>query len=359
MSELQKYGWQNAFADAFKPYQGAGFEAGRVSVENRGQYLVLTKHGEYSAEVAGKLLYSVDSPSELPKVGDWVVLSLFEGEAKAIIHDVLPRKSKFSRKVAGKKVEEQIVATNIDYIFVVQSVDQNFNLPRLERYLVMVREGGAQPIIVLNKIDLDHNSAEKARQVDKIAGNVPVIQTSTVTNEGVDALEAHLEPGKTYAFVGSSGVGKSALINSLVGADVQQTKEVRAGDSKGKHTTTRRELLTLPNGSLLIDTPGMREVQLWHSDKGLDDTFAEIMELADNCHFADCTHRHEKGCAVLAAVELGQVSPKRYKSYLKLLKEAEYLEERGEQQSFLASKRKEKELHRAMKRYRKKDYLKQ
>ena len=358
MNELEKYGWQTTFADAFERYQEAGFSTGRISVENREQYFVLTPTGEYAAAVTGKLLYMVDSPSDLPKVGDWVVISLFEKERKAIIHDILPRQTKFSRKVANKKVEEQIIATNIDYIFVVQSLDNNFNLNRLERYLVMIREGGAEPVVVLNKIDLCADPEEKCRQVSALAGDVTILPTSATTEEGLAALRAHLRPGLTYALVGSSGVGKSSLINRLVGAEILKTGEVREKDAKGSHTTTRRELIVLPNGALLIDTPGMREMQLWDATQGVDDTFSEILQLAANCKFPDCTHTKEKGCAVLQAVETGELSQDRYENYVKLAKEMAYLDRKRDQKSFLASKRKEKEFHRARKRYLQTQYPK-
>lgn len=358
MNNLDQYGWQPDFAEAFKPYQEAGFAAGRVAVEHRERYTVLTAAGEYDAEVTGKLLYMTDSPSDLPKVGDWAVLSLFDGERKGIIHAVLPRRTKFSRKVAGKKVQEQVIAANIDTLFLVQSLNDNFNLRRLERYLVMVRDGGIEPVIVLNKIDLQPDLDQKKELVSTIAHDNTIVLTSATTGQGVDDLHGMLQPGLTYAFVGSSGVGKSTLINSLAGAEIMKTGAVRAVDAKGRHTTSHRELIVLPTGALLIDTPGMREMQLWSADQGLDDTFAEIVELAAGCHFPDCSHTQEKGCAVLAAVENGQLSQERYDNFVKLNKEMAYLDRKQDQKSALASKRKNKKIHKAMKKFRKNEYNK-
>lgn len=355
---LEKYGWQPEWAEAFAPYAGSGFTAGRVAVEHRERYFVLTADGECDAEVTGKLLYMTDNPSDLPKVGDWVVLSMFEGEQKGIIHDVLPRRTKFSRKVAGKKMQEQVIATNIDTTFLVQGLDDNFNLRRLERYLVMVREGGIEPVVVLNKADLCPDPEQKQQQVGVIAPDVAVFLTSATSGQGIAALRSRLLPGSTYAFVGSSGVGKSTLINSLAEAEIMKTGSVREVDAKGRHTTTHRELIALPNGSLLIDTPGMREMQLWSSDQALDDAFAEIVQLATECHFPDCSHTHEKGCAVLAAVENGELSAERYDNFVKLGKEMAYLESKNDKHSASANKRKYKGINKAMRKFRKNEYPK-
>ena len=358
MKDLEQYGWSATFEEDFSSYRQAGFSAGRISVENREQYLVLTAEGEVSAAVTGKLLYTVDAPSDLPKVGDWVVITLYEPEQKAVIHAVLPRQSRLSRKTANRKSEEQIIVANIDMIFVVQSLDHNFNLSRLERYLVQVRDGGAQPVIILNKADLCPEPAEKIGQVRAIAPDATILSTSAKTEDGVAAVQAFLRPGLTYAFVGSSGVGKSTLINRLIGANTLKTAAVREKDSKGGHTTTRRELIPLDNGAILIDTPGMRELALWDSGEGLDDTFADILQLAQQCRFADCRHISETGCAVREAVEQGALSAERYKNYTKLLRETAYLDSKRDERSFLDSKRKDKELHRAIKNYRKTPYAK-
>ncbi|MCG3207018.1 MAG: putative ribosome biogenesis GTPase RsgA [Anaerolineae bacterium] len=350
---LEKLGWNPHFAREFEPHRQAGLAAARVTVEQRGQYVVLTGAGEFYAEVTGRLLFNADSPADLPKVGDWVAVSLFEGEQKAIIHHVLPRQSRFSRQVAGGKVEEQVMAANIDAIFVVQSADYNFNLRRLERYLLLVHEGGARPLILLNKIDLCPDLPAKQAQVAAVAPGVPLVAVSAATGEGLAELRNLLRPGETYALVGSSGVGKSTLLNQLAGAELLKTGAVREGDSKGRHTTTHRELVVLPNGALLIDSPGMRELQLWSTADGLEDAFAEITALAVDCRFPDCTHTREKGCAVLAALAAGKLDRERYDSYLKLNRETDYLERKQNQKAYLDARRNEKKLGRAMKNYHK------
>lgn len=350
---LQDLGWNNHFDREFEPHRQAGLAAARVTVEQRGQYVVLTGAGEFSAEVTGKLLFYADSPADLPKVGDWVAVSLFTGEQKAIIHHVLPRQTRFSRQMAGSKIEEQVVAANIDAIFVVQSADHNFNLRRLERYLLLVHQGGAQPIILLNKIDLCADLPAKQAQMAAVAPDTPVITVSAATGAGLAALRDALRPGETYALVGSSGVGKSTLLNQLAGAELLKTAAVRENDSRGRHTTTHRELVVLPNGALLIDSPGMREVQLWASTDGLEDAFAEITALAAGCRFPDCTHTSEIGCAVLAALDSGQLDRERYDSYLKLNRETEYLERKQNQKAHLDARRNEKKMGRAIKNYHK------
>ncbi|NIR52709.1 ribosome small subunit-dependent GTPase A [candidate division KSB1 bacterium] len=350
MTDLKAFGWSPFFETEFQPFQEAGFEAGRVTIENRNRYMVVTQNGEFPAEPTGKLLFSADTSADLPKVGDWVVLSLFKDEGKAIIHNILPRRTKFSRNVAGKKTDEQIVATNIDVVFVVQSLDKNFNLRRLERYLVMVFESAAEPVIVLNKMDLCEDFREKLAEVQDVAGDVAVLPVSAKTEFGMDALKSRIHSGLTFALVGSSGVGKSTLINKLVGEDILQTHEVRDKDSKGRHTTSRRELIVLPEGGCLIDTPGMRELQLWHSDSGFTEAFADIDDIAANCHFSDCTHTNEIKCAVLDAVDNGKLPRKRYDNYLRMQRELAHLAEKQDRASFLEKKRKDKALHRQMKK---------
>lgn len=357
MTALHKLGWNSEIEAHFQPYREAGFAVGRIAIENRDNYWLLTDSGEYPAEVTGKLLYQATDSSHLPKVGDWVVITLFKDEGKAIIQEVLPRQSKFSRKAAGRKTEEQVIAANLDTIFIVQGLDHNFNLRRLERYLVMVYEGGIEPVVVLNKVDLCPDVEEKVELVKAVASEVPVIPVSAKTRQGLQQLEEFLREGLTYALVGSTGVGKSTLINTLIGEDILKTSEVRVKDSRGRHTTTRRELIVLLSGALLIDTPGMREFQLWNSGEGMEETYSEIQALSEECFFADCTHTAEKGCAVLKAVEDGRLDRGRYESYLKLEKELAYLDQKLDKQAYLEQKRKDKELHRAiraMQKFRKK-----
>ncbi len=354
MTLLHQLGWNSFFEQHFKPFQKQGFSVGRIAIENRDNYLVLIGEQEYHAEVTGKLLFNANSSADFPKVGDWVVVSLFESEQKAIIHEVLPRKTKFSRKIAGAKTEEQILATNIDVIFIVQSCDNDFSLRRLERQMVMVYEGGAQPILVLNKIDLCENYEDYISQVSSIFDDDEIVAVSAKTDAGLDRLKSQLEAGKTYAFIGSSGVGKTSLINKILGNDIFKINEVREKDSKGRHTTTRRQLIAIPNGGLLIDTPGMKEFQLWEADEGLDEVYSEIAVLSEGCRFSDCTHTQEIGCAVIEAVENGKLSKDRYESYLKLAKELNYLKNR-QQQNRYNSKNRFKSISRAIKNFKKLD----
>ena len=269
------------------------------------------------------------------------MLQLF-ADGMAIIHDILPRKTKFSRKVAGKKFDEQVMATNIDVIFIVQGLDNNFNPRRLERTLVMVNESGVKPVIILNKSDLCESTQDKVEQTKEILKDIPIIAVSAKENKGINELKSFLKEGETFAFIGSSGVGKSTLINKLVGQDILKTQEVRSGDSKGRHTTARRELIVLADGGCLIDTPGMRELQLWHADEGLSDTFSDIDDLAENCHFSDCSHTKEIKCAVLSAIESGDLVQGRYDSYIKLQKELKFLASKNSKEGYVEHRKKDK-----------------
>ncbi|MDO1448008.1 ribosome small subunit-dependent GTPase A [Rhodocytophaga aerolata] len=346
---LEGMGFTPYFNNQFISYKNQGFSAGRIVQENKTRYVVYSEYGLLTGELTGKLLYTSQSPADLPKVGDWVVISVFEQEQKAIIHEVLKRKTCFSRKVPGAKVEEQIIATNIDLLFIVQSLDQSYNIRRLERYLVMAHESGARPVVVLNKSDLCHNLEEKLTEVKASAGNVPVVALSCLEDNVSIKLAPYLQPGITIAFTGSSGVGKSSLINQLAGEKRLETGLVRSVDSKGRHTTTHRELLLLENGVILIDTPGMRELQLWQAEEGLDEAFEDISQLTLQCRFADCSHTQEKGCAVLAAIDAGELLPERYQSFLKLQKELNYLSVKTDIHSFLAHKKQVKSLHKQLK----------
>jgi ribosome biogenesis GTPase len=340
VESLEPWGWRPFFQKELPP----GLEIGRVIAENRGTYLLYTAHGEYTAEATGKLLYG----TALPKAGDWVVIARFEAEQKAIIHEVLPRQSSLSRKGPDRRTEAQVLAANVDIVFIVQGLDDNFNLRRLDRFLVMVFDGGAEPVIILNKADLCPDLPAKVVAVQEVALQRPVIVTSATDGTGLETLRSFIKPGLTFAFIGSSGVGKSTLINKIVGQEVQATAKVRLTDSKGQHTTTRRELIRLPQGGVLIDTPGIRELQLWSSEAGLSEAFADITDLAANCHFSDCTHIHEAKCAVQAALVSGAISQARYASYLKLQKELAHTEQT--QLEYLRKKEETKRLHRTFNR---------
>ncbi|MCX8155807.1 MAG: ribosome small subunit-dependent GTPase A [Verrucomicrobiae bacterium] len=326
---LATLGWSAEWEARFKELQQPTWEPGRVVVEDKHHYVVFTRHGALRARAAGRLLHRAAQPSELPKVGDWVALVAYPAEEKAVIQHVLPRKTRLARKVPGKEVTEQVLVTNVDTAFVVQALDNTFNPRLLERFLVMVVEGGIQPVVLLNKCDLSKDVPGQQAEAQACAGSAPVLAVSAKTGKGIKALWEYIAPQQTVVFLGISGVGKSSLINRLYGEEVAATAEVRESDHKGRHTTTWRELIVLPNGGLVIDTPGMREFHLWMAGESLPEAFPDIYALAAGCKFNDCTHTVEKGCAVQAAVAAGQLAPERLASFHKLRQELEYLEKAG------------------------------
>jgi ribosome biogenesis GTPase len=349
MQNLEAFGWNEFFANSFAPFAEQGYSVGRVAVQHKTQYELYTTHGELRAETTGKMQYEARSKDDLPVVGDWVVIRPRDQEM-ATIYDILPRKSKFSRKAAGKKTEEQIVAANIDTVFLVSGLDGDYNLRRMERYLVVAWESGANPVIVLNKVDLCSDIAGVIQEVDSIALGVPIIVMSALNDQGLEELLSHIKKGTTGALLGSSGVGKSTIINHLLGEEILKTKEVRENDDRGRHTTTRRELILLPVGGLLMDTPGMRELQLWGGDEGIKDAFDDIAALAQQCRFRDCQHGPEPGCVVQAAVENGTLAAGRFESYLKLQKEIAYLHRKEDKVAELQEKERWKKIHAAHKK---------
>jgi ribosome biogenesis GTPase len=264
----------------------------------------------------------------MPAVGDWVAIAARPEEGRATIHAVLPRRTKFSRKVAGNTSEEQVLAANVDAVFLVMSLNEDFNLRRLERYITMAWESGAQPVIVLTKTDLCPDWELRVLEVEAIAFGVPVHAVSNISGEGLEVVREHVTHGRTIALLGSSGVGKSTLVNTFAGEELLATQEIREDDGEGRHTTTHRQLVLLPDGGLVLDTPGMRELQLWESSDGITETFSDVEDLAAQCRFSDCAHRTEPGCAVQTAIEDGTLPFERWASYKKLQRELAHLERR-------------------------------
>lgn len=327
MPDLTTLGWDDVRAEQFEPHATTGLIPGRVVVQHRGAYDVVTELGELRCDVAGRLYDESESPADLPAVGDWVAVAPRAGELAGTVQAILPRRTKFSRKTAWQAAEEQVLAANVDVVFIVTSLNDDLNLRRLERYLILARESGAQPVVLLTKSDLSEDVPAAVSAVESIAFEVPVHPISNRTGEGLDDVRAYLRPGVTAALLGSSGVGKSTLINRLAGEELLATQEIRE-DGMGRHTTTRRELVQLPGGALVIDTPGMRELQLWVADEGLEEAFEDVTSLFERCRFSDCSHESEPGCAVKAAIEDGTLAPERWESYLKLQAEMAHLERR-------------------------------
>ena len=324
MPELKALGWDDRLSTLFEPYAADGVVAGRVSIQHRGAYDVLTEQGELRCEVPRRLVHEATTTADLPAVGDWVVVAPRAGETSGTITALLPRRTKFSRKTAWQAAEEQVLAANVDVAFLVTSLNEDLNLRRLERYLILAWESGARPVIVLTKADL-HPAPELAvAEVETIAGGVPVYAISTVSGTGLELVRSELGAGLTAVLLGSSGVGKSTLVNTLAGEELLATQEIR-DDGKGRHTTTRRELVQLPGGALVIDTPGIRELQLWIADDGIGEAFEDVTELFAHCKFSDCAHDREPGCAVQAALESGALAAERWESYEKLQGELDHL----------------------------------
>jgi ribosome biogenesis GTPase / thiamine phosphate phosphatase len=317
---LQELGWDDFFAEAFRPYEHDNLIPARVAARHHGPCELLSELGRLGGVPAGRL-----EDDELPAVGDWVAARKLDGERKAVIEAVLPRRSAFKRKEAWQRAVAQVVAANVDTVFLVTAFGGDLNARRIERYLTAAWDSGSSPVIVANKADLAGDRLLDLADVEAVAIGVPVLVVSAATGEGLDELEAHLRPGRTVALLGSSGVGKSTLVNRLVGRDLLLTRELRS-DGRGRHTTTHRELVLLPSGALLMDTPGMRELQLWADEEVLDSTFAEIAELAADCRFSDCSHEHEPGCAVKSAIADGSLPAERFASYRKLQREIRALE---------------------------------
>ena len=327
----------------------------RITRVDRDRYLIRDPQREVQAEAAGKLLFSLDSTQDLPCVGDWVLVQYYNDDTLAIIHELLPRKTFLRRKAAGKNVDYQMIGSNIDIALIIQSCDFDFNLRRLERYLVMANDGGIEPVILLSKSDLliPEELEKRLGEITRAHIASRVIPFSNVTSLGLDALRKVLERGKTYCLIGSSGVGKTTLLNHLLGQEEFETTPVREKDGRGRHTTTRRQLTVLDSGALLIDTPGLRELGMMAVGTSIDDSFSDIHTLSECCRFSDCTHTSETGCAILVAVRSGALDEDRYQSYMKLKKESDF-----HQMTYLQRRKKDKQfgrmIHKAMKQIKKK-----
>ena len=318
---LEIFGWDDFFKARFIQYSRPGLLPGRVMIQHKDRYVLFTEQGEVSGNVSGKFRFEITGLQDFPAVGDWVAFETDSGDHSAVIHHVLERRSKFSRKVAGDRPDEQVLAANIDIVFLVMGLDGNYNLRRLERHLTVASESGARCVIILNKSDLCTHLEECTQEVCSIAHGVNVVVMSALQNENAAPLFSLLTPGTTGVLLGSSGVGKSTITNLLLNKEQVKVQKVRMTDSHGRHTTAHRELLVLPNGGMIIDTPGLRELQLWSGEEGLQESFDDIEELAVNCRFRDCGHETEPGCAVLDAVEQGTIEQERYESFQKLQNE--------------------------------------
>jgi ribosome biogenesis GTPase len=353
---LQRYGFDPFYEEAFQSYNLTSCQPGRIALEHKHLYRVWTADGEIMADISGKMRYEAGGREDYPAVGDWVAVNVRKEEGKGTIHAVLPRKSKFSRKMAGKELDEQIVATNVNTIFLVAALNQDFNLRRLERYLVLAWESGAKPVVILSKADLCTDLEQIRENVNSIAFGVPVIALSAQTGQGIEQLNDFLTEGHTLALLGSSGVGKSTIVNFLMGKEVLKTQEIREDDARGRHTTTHREMFLLPCGAILIDTPGMREIQLWDADEGMSGTFDDIEDLTSRCQFHDCRHDTEPGCAVKEALTEGTLLLERYESYRKLQRELAYLATKGDRLAAQANKEKWKSISKFSKNSKKSKY---
>ena len=339
MSDLESIGYSDWFKSRVDDEKSAAHGIARIVSVHKDSYTVTNGGEDIFAELSGNLLYCSESASELPTTGDWVYADFYDDDTHAIIYGVLPRKTLLKRKTSGKLVDFQLIAANIDVAFIIQSLNDNFNLRRLERYLVMVNESGIEPVILLSKCDLvpKEEVDEIKESVLGIAPQTTIMEFSNLNRESIDSVANILKSGSSYCLLGSSGVGKTTLLNSLIGNEKFETQSVSKIQSKGRHTTTSRQLVRLESGAMIIDTPGMRELGSMSVDDGLDETFSEILELSQSCKFSNCSHTNEKGCAILASIKAGDLSEQRYQNYLKMKKESEF-----NQMSYLDKRKKDK-----------------
>ncbi len=333
--KLEHFGYNDKIEKLRIEQNLEGFEIGRIVLEHKERYIVKTEKGEFDAEITGNLRYTANTREDFPAVGDWVAISIYD-DNKVLIHSILPRKTIIERQAVGRQGEKQIIATNIDFAFIVQAVDRDFNINRIERYLTICNTSNVKPIIILNKIDLV-NDTELVNLISKTQERVkqtPIIALSNESLKGVEKVKGYIEKGKTYCLLGSSGVGKSSLLNNLSSKQLMKTNTISTSTNRGRHITSHRELIVLENGGIIIDNPGIREVGIVDSVEGLEKTFEKIVELSKNCKFNDCTHTIEIGCAVTAAVENEEVAKSFYENYMKMKREKEHFE------STVAEKRK-------------------
>lgn len=347
--KLEDLGYNDKLEKSRVDHNLQGFGIGRVVSEHKERYIVKTENGEFEAEITGNLRFSSNIREDFPAVGDWVALSNLDADF-SIIHGILPRTSVVSRQAVGKFGEIQIIATNIDYALLVQAADRDFNINRLERYLTICNSSKVSPIIVLSKIDLidEHLTAEIVEKIKARIQNVPILCVSNESKAGYDQINAMIEKGKTYCMLGSSGVGKSTMINNLSGKSLMRTDSISQSTNKGRHVTSHRELVILENGGILVDNPGMREVGIADSTRGLEITFDLIVRYSKKCKFKDCTHTNEQGCAVIEAVEKGEIDNASYENYLKMERENAYFES-----SVVERRKKEKDFGKMIKNYKK------
>ena len=349
---LERYGWDARVAAQFAAHAaGDGLLPGRVLVEHRGGYVVAGGDGDTDAAVSGRFRHNAGSAEDFPAVGDWVAFAPSTDDGPAVVHAVMPRRSQFSRPARGDTGGAQIVAANVDLVLLVSGLDHDFNLRRLERYATLAWSSGAEPVIVLNKADVCPDVAERVADVASVAPGIPIRVLAARDGVGLESLVPLLEPGRTVALLGSSGVGKSTIVNALLGWQRQSTGDVRADDQRGRHTTTVRELLVTESGALLIDSPGMRSVGMWDASEGLADAFADIATLATDCRFSDCAHETEPGCAVRAALADGRLSSTRLESQRKLAREAAAQALRTDAALRANSKRRWKTIHKSVRNH--------
>lgn len=344
--KLHELGWDGYWQAQWEQQNQLDALPARIVAQQRGLCRIAGDFGELWAETAGRMFYDAGEVAGImPVAGDWIAASIRQPENRGTIHAILPRRTSFSRKAAGKRTDQQVLAANVDTVFLMASLNRDLNARRIERYLTLAWESGAVPVLVLTKSDLCTEAAGLTQEIAALAAAVPVYAVSAVSGEGLEALAPYFADGKTVALLGSSGAGKSTLVNRLVGRDVQAVREIREGDDRGRHTTTARELFVLPHGGLILDTPGLRELQLWDASEALGQTFAEIEALAQDCRFRDCTHEAEPGCAVRAAIASGTLDVQRLESMRKLEAERQFQLRKVDVNARLAEQKRWKKIH--------------